>query len=156
MTLVVSPQEGFVAIGARSQDLPASQKTETEAQIKRDLIYIGQHLNDPAFTFWAGATEKIGDTETRTLDVSGDGITMRWFVDPKTGRVLRETYQAIGPSGPYQGQTDLSDWKTVDGVTVALLHSNKVDGKDSSVAQFKVVQFNPQVDPKIFERPAAP
>ena len=154
MTVVVSPTAGFLAVGERSQDLPPSQKAETTAQIKRDPVYIGQHLNDPSFVFAASGTEQIGDVETRVVDVSGDGIAMRWFVDPKTSRILRETYQAIGPNGPFQGQTDLSDWRSVDGVMLPFLHTNQQDGQDSGSSQFTSVKFNPAIDAKLFERPA--
>jgi zinc protease len=154
MTVVVSPNAGFMAMGDRSQNLPSAQKAESIAQIKRDPVYIGQHLNDPAFIFAAGGTQKIGDIDARILDVSGDGIAIRWFVDPKTGNILSETYQALGQNGPYQAQTDFSDWKTTDGVTLPYVHSNKQEGQYSSVATFTKVEFNPQVNATLFEKPA--
>ena len=78
---------------------------------------------------------------------------MRWFVDPQTGHILREDYEAMGQSGPFHGETDLSDWKTTDGITLAAMHKNKENGKDSSIVEFSSVQFNPTLDPKLFEKP---
>ena len=80
---------------------------------------------------------------------------MRWYVDPKTGRILREIYPAVGPSGPVQGQTDLADWKTFDGVNLPAKRINKQNGQDSSVIDFLEIHFNPQVDAKLFDRPVA-
>jgi zinc protease len=155
LTIVVTPELGFMsAEGMGERDLPPAQNNETLQQIQRDPIYIGQHLNDPAFIFFAGGTEKIGDVETRIVDVSSGKMTIRWFVDPQSGHILRELYQTLGPTGPVPGETDLSDWKTTDGITLPTQHKNKENGKDSSTVEFVGVQFNPPVDPKLFEKPA--
>jgi zinc protease len=155
-TMVATPQEAFVSAASMgTQDLPESRKEETLAQIKRDLVYIGQHAGDPEFVFAAAGTEKVGDVEAEILDVSGDGISMRWYVDPQTGRVLREDYQAMGRSGPVQTEVDLSEWKTVDGLTLPYLHKNKQNGEDAGQVEYTAVQINPALDPKLFEKPAA-
>jgi hypothetical protein len=35
------------------------------------------------------------------------------------------------------------------------LHTNQLNGEESSTAEFTSVKFNPAVDPKLFEKPAA-
>ncbi|MBS1852681.1 MAG: insulinase family protein [Acidobacteria bacterium] len=155
VTLVATPKAAFMAMeGMGVRDLPAAQKTEMLAQIKRDLIYIGQHASDPAFVFAAAGSEKIGATEAQVLDVSGDGLAVRLYVDPSNGRVLRETYQTVGRSGPVEAVTEFADWQEVSGLTLPRVHKNKQGGEDSSAAQYKSVQVNPAVDAKLFEKPA--
>jgi len=155
IAVVVSPDAGFMsAAGMGTQDMPSSQKVETMQQIHRDLVYIGQHLDDPAFVFSAAGTEKIGDIETRILDISHGDLAMRWFVDPQTGHIVREAYEATGRTGSFHGETDLSDWKTTDGITLPAVHKNKQNGEDSSVVQFTKVEYNPAIDAKLFEKPA--
>lgn len=155
LTIVVTPESGFMtAAGMGVRDLPPAQKKETLEQIERDPIYIGQHLNDPAFIFYAAGTEKVGDVDTQIVDVGGGDMTIRWFVDPQSGHILKETYETLGRSGPVPGETDLSNWETTDGITLPKLHKNKENGKDSSTVEFTGVQFNPRVDPKLFEKPA--
>jgi len=157
LAVVVSPTVGFMSATAMgSRDMAPEQKAESMQQIHRDLIYIGQHLDDPSFVFFAGGTEKVGDTETRILDVSGSDITIRWFVDPQTGHILRETYGATGRAGPMQSQTELSDWKTSDSLTLPYLHKNSENGRLASVVTYNSIQINPAVDPKLFEKPAEP
>jgi len=154
LSIVVTPELGFMsAAGMGSRDLPPSQKNESQQQIHRDLIYIAQHLDDPAFVFSASGVEKIGDVDAHIIDVNAGDVAMRWFVDPQTGHILREDYEAMGQSGPFHGETDLSDWKTTDGITLAAMHKNKENGKDSSIVEFTSVQFNPTLDPKLFEKP---
>ncbi|SPE45699.1 Peptidase M16-like protein [Candidatus Sulfotelmatobacter sp. SbA7] len=154
--IVVTPDAGFMsAAGMGVRDLPPPQKAETVKQIHRDLVYIAQHLNDPAFIFAAGGTETVGGVETRIVDVSAGDMAIRWFVDPKTGHVVQEAYEAVGRSGQMHGETALSDWKTTDGITLPALHKNKENGQDSSIVEFTRIQFNPAIDPKLFEKPAA-
>jgi hypothetical protein len=35
------------------------------------------------------------------------------------------------------------------------MHLNKENGKDSSIVEYTHVQYNPTIDPKLFEKPAA-
>jgi zinc protease len=154
LAIVVSAQAGFMsAEGRGTRDLPASQRTESLTQIHHDPIYLAQHVNDPAITFTASGTEKIGDVEAAIVDVGGAVPWIRWYVDPKSGRILRETYKGMGQSGPFQGETELSDWRTADGLTLPYLHQNKQDGKDSSTVKYTSIQINPAIDPKMFEKP---
>jgi zinc protease len=156
MTVTFTPDSSFMAAQGQVREIPVSQRKESLEQIKRDLTFIAQHVDDPKFTFTANGSEKIGDVDAKIVDVNADGTSIRWYVDPKTGRVLRETYTAMGSTGPFQGQTDLSDWKVFDGVNFPAKHVNKQNGKDSSVVTFTDVHFNPEVDPKLFDKPVAP
>ena len=154
MTVVFTPTSSFMAAQGQVREIPSSQRKESLEQIKRDMTFIAQHVDDPKFTFTAGGTEKVGDVETKIVDVNADGTPIRWYVDPKSGHILRETYTAVGSSGPFQGQTDLSDWKTFDGFSLPSKHVNKQNGQDSSVVTFTEIHINPDVDPKLFEKPA--
>jgi len=155
-SMIISPTAAFVTAGGQVvQELPPSRRDESMAQLRRDLIYIAQHVSDPAFTFSASGTEKSGDLSTAVVDVSGPGVDMRWFVDPQSGRIIRETYQSMGRSGPENTETTFSDWRPVEGLNLPFHRANKQNGEDSSTSQFTSVQLNPQVDPKVFEKPAS-
>jgi outer membrane lipoprotein-sorting protein len=153
-SMIIAPAAAFVMSGGQIvQELPSSRRDESLAQIHRDLIYIAQHVDDPAFSFVASDTGKSGAMDTSTVDVSGPGVDMRWFVDARSGRLVRETYTAMGPSGPTDTETSFSDWRPVDGLNIPFHRTNKQNGEESSSAQFTSFQLNPAVDPKIFERP---
>ena len=154
LTIVVSPDTGFVVVHGGVHDLPPAQKADTALQVKRDLICLAQHVDDPAYSFTAGGTEKVGATDTRIVDVAGPGVTIRWYVDPTSGRIVRETYQAMGQSGPFEGATNLSNWKTESGITLPATHANQQNGKDSSTAESLSAEFNPAIDPNLFQKPA--
>ena len=155
-SMITTPDAAFGLAADGARELPTSRKNENLEQIHRDPIYIAQHLNDPAFSFASAGTDKTSGAETTIVDVSGPGVTMRWFVDPQTGKIVRETYKAMGQSGPFDGETAFSDWKDVEGLHLPFHRDNKQNGQDSSTVQFTSFQINPAVDLKIFEKPASP
>jgi hypothetical protein len=155
MNIVVTPDAAFMAIsGQGMHDFPASQKAETLDQIKRDPIFIASHAKDPNVFFHAGGTEKVGDIDAHIVDVNAAGASIRWFVDPSNGHILKETYPTLSQGGPVEGETDMTDWKSVNGLNVPFVRHNKQNGQDSSTAEYTSFEFNPAVDPKLFDKPA--
>ena len=155
LTIVVSPDDAFMNMaGMGSRSMPPVQKTEMLSQVQHDLVYISQHADDPSFTFTAAGSEKIGDVDAAILDIGGAIPWVRWYIDPKTGYILREKYKAMGRSGPFDGESDLADWRAIEGVTTPFKHLNKQDGKETSTAEVKKIEFNPQLDPKLFTKPS--
>jgi hypothetical protein len=133
--------------------MPPAQKDEMLSQIHHDLIYVAQHVDDPKLTFTAAGTEKIGDVDAAIVDIQGSIPWLRWYVDPKTGQILREKYKGMGQAGPFDGETNLSDWRTADGLTLPYMHKNKQNGQETSVVEYKKIELNPTVDPKLFDKP---
>jgi zinc protease len=155
LTIVASPDAAFMSMaGKGSRSMPPAQKTEMLSQLQHDLVYVAQHADDPSFTFTAAGTEKIGDVDAAVLDIDGAIPWLRWYIDPKTGYVLREKYKAMGQSGPFEGETNLADWRAADGLTTPYKHQNKQDGKETSNAEVKKIELNPQLDPKLFAKSA--
>jgi len=103
--------------------------------------------------FHAGGTEKVGDIESRIVDVNAAGAAIRWFVNPADGHILKETYLTLGRNGPAQGETTMDDWKAINGLTIPLQRKNKQNGEETSQVEYKKIEINPAVDPKIFEKP---
>jgi zinc protease len=155
MDVVVTPDSAFMSVpGQGMRDLPTSQKEETLEQIKRDPIFIASHWKDPNMFFLAAGMEKVGDTEARIVDVNAEGAAIRWFVDPQSGHILKETYRALSQHGPVQGETDMENWKPLGGLTLPTRRVNKQNGENSSTAEYTELEVNPAIDLKIFQKPA--
>jgi hypothetical protein len=155
MNIVVTPNAAFMSVpGQGMRDFPASQKAETLEQIKRDPIFIASHWKDPNVFFRAGGTEKVGDADARIVDVDAAGTPIRWFVDPQSGHILKETYKTLSQGGPVQGETDMDNWKPIGGLNLPLSRHNKQNGEDSSASVYTALELNPAVDPKLFDKPA--
>ncbi|PYQ39972.1 MAG: hypothetical protein DMG99_15020, partial [Acidobacteria bacterium] len=155
LTIVASPQAAFMSLpGMGTRSMPPEQKSEMLSQLHHDLVYVAQHADDPGFSFAANGTEKIGDVDAAILDIGGAIPWVRWYIDPKSGYILREKYKGMGQQGPFDGETDLADWRNADGLTMPYKHENKQNGQPTSSAEFKKIEVNPQLDPKLFEKGA--
>jgi zinc protease len=155
LTIVASPQAAFMSLpGMGTRSMPPAQKSEMLSQLHHDLVYVAQHADDPAFSFAANGTEKIGDVDASILDIGGAIPWVRWYIDPKSGYILREKYKGMGQQGPFDGETELGDWRNADGLTMPYKHENKQNGQPTSSAEFKKIEVNPQLDPKLFEKAA--
>ena len=155
LTIVATPDAGFMSMAAMgTRPMPSAQKNETLEQLKRDPIFIASHWKDRDVFFHAAGTEKIGDVDARIVDVNAAGAAIRWFVNPVDGHILKETYQTLGQSGPVQGETVMDDWKNLGGLTLPAQRKNKQNGEETSVVEYKNIEVNPAVDPKLFEKPA--
>lgn len=155
LTIVASPQAAFMSLqGMGTRSMPPAQKSEMLSQLHHDLVYVAQHADDPAFSFAANGTEKIGDVDAAILDIGGAIPWVRWYIDPKSGYILREKYKGMGQQGPFEGETELGDWRSVEGLTMPYKHENKQNGQATSTAEFKKIEVNPQLDPKLFEKAA--
>ena len=153
LTIVASPQAAFMSLpGMGTRSMPPAQKSEMLSQLHHDLVYVAQHADDPAFSFAANGTEKIGEVDAAILDIGGAIPWVRWYIDPKSGYILREKYKGMGQQGPFDGETDLANWRSAEGLTMPYKHENKQNGQPTSTAEFKKIELNPQLDPKLFEK----
>jgi zinc protease len=155
LTIVATSNAAYMSMaGMGTRSMSPAQKDDMLTQVHHDLIYVVQHLDDPAFTFTAGGTEKVGEVDAAVLDIGGAIPWVRWYIDPKTGYIVREKYKGMGQSGQFDGETDLSDWRPADGITLPYTHKNKQNGQETSLVEYKKIELNPTVDPKLFEKPA--
>jgi hypothetical protein len=153
MTRVVSPQASYDSGPMGTRDMPASQKETALRELRTNPLAIAQRAEDPALVVRDAGSETIGEVEARILELSVEGADVRWFVDPASGTLLRTTSRTMGPAGPAEQAIDYSDWRTVDGVAFAFKRVIKRDGEDAGSIELTEVKLNPEVDPKLFEKP---
>ena len=154
MTTVVTPEASFMTTPMGSRDLPASARDAALKDLRTNPIYVAQHAADPKLVVTAGGDEKLGDAEARVLDVRLEGAEVRWLVDPASGRILRSIGKGVGPGGPTEQVTDYSDFRPVDGLTLAFKRVMTRGGEDAGSVEIAEIELNPLVDPKLFEKPA--
>ena len=154
IVMVATPQDSFMQMASMgTQPMPSSQRDDSLHSLRRNVWYLAQHLHDPGYTFSTAGTEKVGDVQATILDIQGGGQQWRWYVDPQTAHVLRAQYEGAGPAGPATRTVDFSEWKPVDGITVPFHEEVAVNGTPSATIAVSSYEFNPTVDPKIFNKP---
>ena len=116
---------------------------------------MAQHADDPKYSFAAAGTKKIGDVDANVLKINADGADATWYLDPKTNLPLRSEFSAVGQAGPVTRTLDFADWKAVDGVLLYMSRTVSENGKVTSQETVKQWVVNPNIDPKLWQIPAA-
>ncbi|HXI11124.1 MAG TPA: pitrilysin family protein [Thermoanaerobaculia bacterium] len=155
MTMVAAPGGAFMLGPMGTRDLPSSQKDQMLREMNWNPIAVAQHASDPKYTFNIVGEETIGGVKTQILEISADGNSTRWFVDPASGRVLRSSTRATGPTGPTEQVANFSDWKTMNGITLPMKRTIMQGGKEAGTAEIKTFEINPATDTKSWEKPPA-
>lgn len=154
MAMVVSPQASFMSTPMGTRDLPGDQKERMLTELRTDPLFVAQHADDPAFIFAAGGTEDVGGVQATIMDVNAGGLQVRWFIDAKSGHVIRSSNQPAGGMPGGEEVSDYSDWRTVEGVSLPFKETTARNGKTATTEEVTEIEINPKIDPKIFEKPA--
>ena len=153
ISTVATTEKAFMTMGGMVRDFPANTRDSILKEIARDTLFICRNLESPHFIFTLTGKEKIGEMETMIVDVNAGGTMTRWFVDPQTSRIIRSSYQGLGASGPVNRVVDYTDWKNFQGIILPARYTALEDGKEAGWTEIREVEFNPIIDPKIFEKP---
>ncbi|MFL6245253.1 MAG: M16 family metallopeptidase, partial [Thermoanaerobaculia bacterium] len=70
ITTVIAPGVAYANTPMGAQDLPASRRDAALADMKTDFFHILRNAGNPKYTFTAAGTQKVGDVETRILEIS--------------------------------------------------------------------------------------
>ena len=151
MTMVVTPDVAFANTPMGLKDIPGSQKKSMLDSIRDSQVYLAQKANDPAYTFAVAGTEKIGSVDAKILVINGEGLSVKWYVDPATGTVLR----TVKSSAQGEQMVDLSDVRDVSGIKFPFKGAIKMNGEEAGTFEVKEIVLNPTIDPKAFDKPAA-
>jgi hypothetical protein len=156
MAMVASPSGAFIVGPNAVQDLPPGMRDELLKQVRRVPLLLAQKADDPRLVVAAAGTEKVGDVEARVLDVTYDGASVRWFLDPTTYRILRSAHTSFGPQGEAKIVSEYSDYKMVDGFPVAFHLEVMTNGVKDQVLALEECKINPGVEAKLFDKPVFP
>ena len=149
MTRVVSPEGAFMVTPMGTQDMPSSQRDAALNDMKTDLVTVLKNVDNPKYTFTAAGTEKIGEVETRVVEINADGQTVKWFIDPASGRLLRTVSRASGPM-PGDVATDYTAWKTFGGINFPVAATMTRNGEKMGAMEVKTIETNVAVPADAF------
>ncbi len=86
------------------------------------------------------------------MDVDADGVVVKWFVTD-SGQVLKSQFTTVGPQGPVRREVHFSDYRPVDGLTLPFSRVTRDNGEVVVESRVKEIKVNPEVDPKLFQKP---
>ncbi len=155
IAMVVTPTDAFLVGPNGSQDLPPVVRGELLKQIQRIPLHLVQKAGDPKLIATAAGKAKIGEIDAAALDIRYDEVTVRWYIDPASGRILRTEHTTTTPEGkPAQMVSDYSDYKTVDGFPIAHRLDVSTNGEKDQTLVMEECRINAGVDSKLFAKPA--
>jgi zinc protease len=140
VTQVVTPAAAFVITPMGTQDLPGSQRDEALGDIRGEVLNILRNVGNPKYTFAANGNE---------LTINADGTTVRWVVDPATGRVLR----TIRNTSRGETTTEYADWKRFGPIQMATSGTMTTGGQTSGDMKVSNIEVNPTIDANAFNKP---
>lgn len=154
MAMVLTPEAAFAAAPMGVRDLPESQRKSTLDELRTNPFAVAKNLASASYVFALAGKEKVGEIEAEIVEIRADGATVRWFVDPATGKVLRTSRNVA--EGPQVGTrtVDLSDWKEFAGFTVPTRSVVRLNGEEISTVTTKSWDPNPTLDPAAWQKPA--
>jgi zinc protease len=153
ITQVVTPETAFMAAPMGVQDMPSSQRDSYLSDLKTEFVSVLRNIANPKYTFVAAGSEKVGDVDAQVLEISGDGASVKWYVEPSTGRLLRTVSRSTGPM-PGDVVTELSDWRNFGALNVPTASTITRNGEPVGSVKLANIEVNPAVDANAFVKPA--
>jgi hypothetical protein len=154
----VAVLDGDAGWGATPQgvmDLPPAMFQELARGLARNAVVLLQARDEPGFTAAALGAGDAGGTAVERVQVSHQGVVTVLGIDPESGRILSMSYRGSGPGGaPADVEQRFSDFREVDGLSLAFTAELVVDGERQGGGALETVRVNPEVDPAEFARPA--
>ena len=147
--MITTPDAAYMSGPMGAQDMPASQRATMRNESRADILSILKNTDNPKYIFTVAGTEKVGTADAKALTVDADGPTIKWLVDPTSGKILRRISQS--PRG--EAVTDYTEWKTFDGITLPIAFTTTTAGQPNGKGNLKSMEINPTIDPKLFEKP---
>jgi outer membrane lipoprotein-sorting protein len=98
--------------------------------------------------------EKLGGTEVDHLKVTSQrGQVQHYYLDATSGIELKKALEVDMGKGTQMLETEMSNYKPVDGVMVPHTIKQLMDGKPVAEMTIDKVEFNAPVDDSIFQMP---
>jgi zinc protease len=154
VTMVVTPEASFMLLpGMGTREVPSSQREAAQKESRQEMLPVLK--NPESYTIRVVGTEKVGSIDAKILEIASDGDTMKWYVDPATGKILRRVSKGRGPMSQQEQVTDFTAWAVFGGVNLPTGFSTTVNGEQIASGQVKSLEINPAIDPKVWEKPAS-
>lgn len=152
MTMVMTPDAAFMVSPMGSQDMPTAQRDNQRRDMRNETLSILMNADQPGYTFSAIGSEKVGDVDAKIVEIHTDAGTLKWWIDPATGRLLRKAATVRTPAGPAEAVTDYTEWKTFGGLNLPTRFTSTRNGEAFGNGEVKTIEVNPVIDPALFQK----
>jgi len=150
---VITPSDAFMSRGASEiKEMTPAQQREAREMMKRNIVNVLQHIDDPNYSFRIAGKEEIDAVFYTIVEITVDGSSTRWWIGPE-GKLLQESFSVVEASGRHEIMMRYLRWKEFDGVEFPTILEAYIRGSQTTRTEIQDVHLNPEIDMTLFERP---
>lgn len=154
MTMVATSGDAFMLMGGQSRPLPGSQKADLLKNVAKSPLLILQNRDESGYVFSSAGQATVNGRNVSVLDVDAKGVRVRWFVDPKTGYIVRSESSGTDMAGsPVTEVTDYSSFRKIEGLVQPFEAVVMQNGEQSAKVNISEIDVNPSVPADAFAKP---
>jgi hypothetical protein len=156
MAMVVTPAEAFMNTPMGVQAMRDSQKADLVKGLNRELVVLMQKRADADFSVTYAGSDDVDGVKAEMIVVTHKGETVRYSMDPASGRILKAAYKGTGPGGvPGERTSRYSDFREVAGLSVPFKSEILFNGEPAGSMVVEEITVNVPVDESTFVKPVA-
>ena len=152
VNIIISGDKGKMIVPGRGEmALPPAQMKTYKESILRDPVYFLSMSNGISAQYIG--TEAVEGSQCHDILLTVDSFQFHLFTDMATNLPAAVVYTSVGPQGPQKVREVFSDYKTVQGIKVAMktVSYNADDGTKQGENTVKDIVFNSAIDMTVFE-----
>lgn len=154
MSMVFDGANAWMKSPMGTQDMPGSAKDNFQQELISDVHHVLSNFEKPEFTAQYLKEDKVEDSPADVLLIryTPSNFTMRYFIDSKTGFVLKKTAKGVGASGPTVVEETFTDYRAVNGIQFPFKTIGTSQGKKVSEMTVESVKVNAGVKEETFKK----
>lgn len=154
MTIVYDGKTAWVKSPLGVQDALESQKKEILSSVARDPLYILKNYDLPRYTVQFLKEETVDGMRVFVVLVrdSKTDQTVQLSFDSKTNRVVKSSYTAPWMGAPAKLEEIYSDYRTVNGITLAFKMLINKNGQKAAETVWNEIKVNSGVTDALFKK----
>jgi len=121
-------------------EMPDRMKPILRAQIFRNTLNLLRAEGELTVQF--EKREKVGEKEADVILISKEGESVRLFIEPASGTLLKKTYRAVGMGGPADFEETYSDYREVSGLMIPFRLQSTQNGAAFLTGTISEVKFD--------------
>jgi zinc protease len=154
VTMTVAGDEGWAGQGGKVGPLLPQQREEMLKDIKRDIFNIMSHPD--AYKIQYSGEQLLDGKPCHDILVSRDDMTMHLLVDKASNLIDGTRYQSFVQGSPAEITTVLGNYRDVKGIQAPMKSTASAADKKLVDLDFTEMDFNVEVPPDTFVKPAPP
>lgn len=155
MVTVVTPEESFVIVGDALFPLSDYDRFRLEESILHHPIALLKTRHDETFMVLIQDTDDAAASHPQRIKTWVMGKATTLVVDRASDRILGVEYEMASESAgaAQEVSVDFNEFRAVGGILFPHQATMTVDGREVSVSNITVIEFNRSFDPTLFRKP---